>query len=65
MADRIIAELRERGTMTRNDIRELFDRNKPSGVIGAALETLRAAGLAESAKADPEGGRPAEVWRPC
>lgn len=64
-ADRTLAELRERGTMTRNDIRELFDRHKSSTAIGAALETLRAAGLAESEKAAPEGGRPAEVWRPC
>ena len=64
-ADRILAELRERGTMTRNDIRDLFDRHKTSAVIGASLEALRAAGLAESAKTEPEGGRPAEVWRPC
>lgn len=64
-ADRILAELRERGTMTRNDIREFFDRHKSSTAIGAALETLRAAGLAESEKAASEGGRPAEMWRPC
>lgn len=64
-ADRILAELRECGTMTRNDVRELFDRHKSSTVISAALETLRAAGLAESGKAAPEGGRPAEVWTAC
>lgn len=64
-ADRILGELRERGSMTRNDIRELFDRHKSSTVISAALETLRAAGLAESEKAASEGGRPAEVWTAC
>jgi Bifunctional DNA primase/polymerase, N-terminal/Protein of unknown function (DUF3987)/Primase C terminal 1 (PriCT-1) len=64
-ADRILVELRERGQMTRNEIRELFDRHKSSTAIGAALEALRAAGLAESEKAASEGGRPAEVWSAC
>ena len=64
-ADRILAELRDRGTMTRNDVRELFDRHKPSATINAALEMLRTSGLAESEKTPSGGGRPAEVWKPC
>jgi predicted ArsR family transcriptional regulator len=64
-ADRILAELKERGPMTRDAMRELFQRHKSSAEIATALETLRTAGLATGSKSPSEGGRPAEVWQAC
>ena len=66
-ADRILAELRERGALTRSAIRELFQRNKSSAEIGAALTVLEQAGSAQRTTDDHEGGagRPAEVWTAC
>jgi hypothetical protein len=66
-ADRILAELRERGAMTRLGIRELLQRNKSSAEIGVALTVLEQAGLAQMTTDDHGGGagRPAEVWTAC
>jgi hypothetical protein len=66
-ADRILAELRERGSMTRLQIRELFQRNKSSAEIGAALTVLEQAGAAQRTTRHQQGeaGRPAEVWTAC
>jgi len=45
VADTILAALRKRGPMTRDQIRELFGRNKSSAEIEAALRLLLALGL--------------------
>lgn len=66
-ADRILAELRERGQMTRSQIRDLFSHSRSSADIGGALAILRDAGQVAMTM-DTHGGkagRPTEVWSPC
>ena len=62
VADRILSALRqaEQG-ISRNDIRELFQRHVGSARIGKALDLLRSAGLARCEE-ELTGGRPREVW---
>lgn len=65
IADDILEELRTRGEagMTRDEMREHFQRNVPSARIKASLDTLARAGLAAGRKESPAGpGRPAERW---
>jgi hypothetical protein len=64
-ADEIIRELRQRPQgLTRNEIREHFNRNKSSAEIGRALGVLQDYGLArvERVRGDEGQGRPAERW---
>lgn len=62
-ADRILAALRERPNegMTRTEIRDYFQRNKPEEEIARALTLLGETGRAE-AKPEQTDGRPAERW---
>jgi hypothetical protein len=65
VADDLLDELRARpGGMTRNEIREHFQRNRSSAEITRGLNLLRSAGLAHMRKGEKEGpkGRPAERW---
>jgi hypothetical protein len=66
VADRLLDELRCAGSrgLTRNDLRELFNRNLTSAKIEAALalvHRLKLAGWSKEPRAG--GGRPAIVWR--
>lgn len=66
VADRIIDELRCAGSrgLTRNDLRELFNRNLAAAQLDAALALLHRLELAcWSKEPRPGGGRPAIVWR--
>ena len=47
---------------TRNEIVDLFNRNKRSGEIAQALELLLAGGKARFARTAPARGRPIETW---
>jgi hypothetical protein len=64
VADTILAALRKRGPMTRDQIRELFQRNKASAEIEVALRLLLDRGQVKRSARAAEGGkgRPAEVW---
>ena len=66
IADAILKALREKGTsgMTRNDILDLFGRNRGSEKILSALELLLTAGKARFEKTATPGrrGRPKETW---
>jgi hypothetical protein len=64
VADTILAALRARGPMTREEITDLFHRNKKAAVIDAALHVLRELGKAKCSTRAPEGGRgrSATVW---
>jgi hypothetical protein len=64
VADTILAALRSRGLMTRDDIRNLFARNKSSAEIETALRFLLEKGKIRKSSRAPEGGkgRHAEVW---
>ena len=64
-ADRILAALSSAPDgLTRNAIRELFDRHKGARELDAALELLAAGGLAVAEqKATGGTGRPATTWR--
>jgi hypothetical protein len=64
VADTILVALRKRGPMTRDQIRELFQRNKASAEIEAALRLLLDRGQVKRSARAAEGGkgRPAEVW---
>ena len=64
VADTILQALRTRGPMTRDQIRDLFQRNKSADEINAALSLLLERKKVRMAKRPPEGGtgRPAEVW---
>jgi hypothetical protein len=64
VADDILRALRQRSPegMSRNDIRELFGRNKLSDSIGSALATLMKFGLAQCETKASSGGRPATIW---
>jgi hypothetical protein len=64
-ADEIIRELRQQPQgMTRNDIREHFNRNRSSGEIGRALGVLQEYGLASMIRGREQEGqiRPTERW---
>jgi hypothetical protein len=61
-ADRILEALRSRSQgMTRDAIRNLFQRHKDASNIARALDLLSALGLAHMKKMET-GGRPAERW---
>jgi hypothetical protein len=64
VADQILRALRAHAPdgMTRNAIREMFDRNRTSERIGAALGTLFKHGLVRSAQKTSGIGRPATLW---
>lgn len=64
VADTILAALRKRGALTRDQIRELFQRNKASVEIEAALRLLLDRGQVKRSTRAAQGGkgRPAEVW---
>jgi len=62
VADAILAALKEsREGLTRNDIREMFRRNKSSERIGHALALLQEQGKVAMRKEQTDG-RPREVW---
>ena len=61
-ADTIIEALRAREFLTRNDIRDLFQRHVSSARVAAALTTLLNAGRI-SVTTEETGGRPREVYR--
>ncbi len=48
--------------LTRTEVRDLFKRHQPTGIIGAALDALRDAGLAEMEMVRTNG-RSIERWR--
>lgn len=64
IADEILRRLRQAGDagLTRNDLRDAFQRNVPADRIGTALELLQRKGRAIVEKVATEG-RPSEVWR--
>jgi hypothetical protein len=63
-ADELLAVLRRTPDgMTRNDIRDYFNRNKSAGEIARALTTLAKQGLAKCDMDKSEGGRRAERWK--
>jgi hypothetical protein len=49
------------GGISRSEIRDLFDRNKPKAEIDAALATLVASGRVDRSVL-PGRGRPTEIW---
>jgi hypothetical protein len=63
-ADILLGALRARGSLTRDEIRDVFQRNKTSDEIGALLGLLQEKGKARHSSRPAEGGRgrPAEVW---
>jgi hypothetical protein len=65
MADDILRALRSRGAdgMTRTEIRDLFGRHGKSERIGTALALLDRMKGARREVAQPQGGRPAEIWK--
>jgi hypothetical protein len=65
VADAILAALRSRGPMTRDDITNaVFSRNRPASEIEAALRLLEERGKARKSSRPSESGkgRPAEIW---
>jgi predicted ArsR family transcriptional regulator len=62
MADKIITALRERESMTRTEVADLFGRHKSESEITEALERLRGESLAEMQQ-EQTAGRPIERWR--
>jgi hypothetical protein len=62
--DTILAALRQRGPLARDEIRNLFHRNKFSGEIDVALRLLAERGKTKRSTRPPKGGkgRSAEVW---
>ena len=62
VADAILRELRRNeGGLTRNEIRELFKRNRSEAEISRALSFLLEGGWVRSAP-EKTGGRPSERW---
>ena len=62
VADEILEALRRSPAgLTRNEIRDHFDRNKPSSEIARALGVLFRAGCARFVQ-EPTNGRPIERW---
>lgn len=65
VAAAMLTALRERGRMTRTQIRDQLRRNYPAERIDAALRKLLELGLAEFDRVGTgERGRPTEVWSP-
>jgi hypothetical protein len=64
VADSILEALRTREAMTRNEICDLFGRNKPAAEIDAALHVLLERGKVRRSFRRPAGdrGRMVEVW---
>lgn len=64
IADEILRRLTSAGSqgMTRNEIREAFQRNVPSERIGTALELLLNRNRL-TCELVPSGGRPTELWK--
>jgi hypothetical protein len=63
-ADDIMAALdRTPNGMSRNNIVDLFSRNRNRSEISTALDLLRSYGLADC-RVQATGGRPAEIWFP-
>jgi hypothetical protein len=61
VADTIERALRARGPLTRNEIRDIFQRHVGSERIDAALRLLESGGRARRTTRET-AGRPAEVW---
>jgi hypothetical protein len=61
LAEQVHAALVASAGLTRTDIRDLFNRNRPQTAIDAALAELARAGRAHPARV-PTGGRPAQLW---
>jgi len=61
IVDRIEAALRERGPLSRDQIRDIFSRHVPAERIVAALAFLESKGRARK-HAEDTGGRPVEIW---
>lgn len=66
LADDILQKLRQAAAqgLTRTEIRDAFDRNKPAAQINAALQLLLTNGRArvERRSSGAAGGRPSEHW---
>src|SRR5690606_16163995 len=62
IADRILAELRQRPDLDRSGMHEMFARNVDGGALDAALALLDRLGLAHGDRVRT-GGRPRDVWR--
>ena len=62
IADTLESALRERGPLTRTEIRDLFHRNVSEDRIEAALRALTATGRIRQGPPRATGGRPAETW---
>lgn len=62
--DMLLGALSSRGPLTRDEIRDVFQRHKSSDEIAALLGLLREQGKARCSSRPAEGGRgrPAEVW---
>ncbi|MCB1094807.1 MAG: DUF3987 domain-containing protein [Verrucomicrobiae bacterium] len=60
-ADQILEALKQRGSMDRTQIRDLFNRHKSAVEIETALEKLRSLKLADSTKEETDG-RSREIW---
>ena len=65
VADAILLALRRQGDdgLSRNDIYEMFGRNKSKSAITDALQKLFTAGKATKYKRGNGRGRPEEVWK--
>ena len=64
VADTILAALRKRGPLTREQIHALFHRNKSADELNAALAVLEEQGKAKRSSRPPVGGvgRHVETW---
>jgi hypothetical protein len=63
IADNVLSELRQRPEgMSRNEIRDCFNRNKSADAISNAMRSLQAKGLVRSEKRLNTGGRAGEIW---
>jgi hypothetical protein len=61
LAEQIHAALVASGGLTRTDVRDLFNRNRPQTAIDEALADLARTGRAHAARV-VTGGRPAQLW---
>ncbi len=61
LAEQIHAALVATGAMSRTDIRDLFNRNRPAAEIDGALAALQRCGRAQPIKI-VTAGRPAQLW---
>lgn len=62
IADTIMGALKERGELSRTEIRDLLGKHAPKRDVERALRLLRRLGMAEDGKVSTKG-RSAEVWR--